>query len=207
MGEHAERIEVPAYQARAVRVRAGQEVRIVDVEGAQVGDLWALDDADPGRWLSVPHLRDVLERIAPRPGDRLVDQTGEPILDLLRDDSPGRHDLLFPPCDRWLFERAGLPGHRNCRDNFLAAAGDRLPFVPEPFNLFMTTGVDPDGVITIRAPRTRPGDSVTFRAVRDLTLVLSACSVDHTVTNGERCTGLAIEITAAGRPPAAATGR
>jgi uncharacterized protein YcgI (DUF1989 family) len=193
-----ERVEVPPYEARAVRLRAGQDVRIVDVEGAQVGDLWAVAEADrPGgerRWLSVPHVRDVFERLVPRPGDQLPDQTGEPILELLADDSPGRHDLLFPPCDRWLFERAGLPGHRNCRDNFLAVAGERAPFVPEPFNLFMTVDLASDGTLTIRPPATRPGDSTTFRALRDVTVVLSACSVDHTVTNGDRCTGLAIEI-------------
>lgn len=195
MEQQPERIEVPAYQARAVLVPAGSEVRIIDVEGGQSGDLWALDDADPARWLSVPHVRDVLERLVPRPGDRLVDQAGEPILDLLRDDSPGRHDLLFPACDRWLFERAGLPGHPSCHDNFLAAAGGRLAHVPEPFNVFMTADVGPDGTITITAPQTRPGDSTTFRAVRDVTVVVASCSVDNSSTNGGRCTGLAVEIT------------
>jgi uncharacterized protein YcgI (DUF1989 family) len=187
-----ESILVPARSGRAVTVRAGRSIRIVDVEGAQVGDLWALDAGDPGLWLSVPHTRDVLEKLIPRPGDRLVDQRGEPILELLADHSPGRHDLLFPACDRWLYERAGRPGHANCRDNFLTAAGDRP--VPEPFNVFMTTDVEPDGRLTIRAPDTGPGDSTTFRALRDLVVVLTACAVDHWPTNGERCTALRIEL-------------
>jgi hypothetical protein len=38
--------------------------------------------------------------------------------------------MLFLPCDQWLNESRGLPGHVNCRDNFLAAvasAGISLP--------------------------------------------------------------------------------
>jgi uncharacterized protein len=39
----------------AVRVSAGEVVRVVDVEGHQVGDMWVIDAADPGRWLSASH--------------------------------------------------------------------------------------------------------------------------------------------------------
>jgi uncharacterized protein len=29
--------------------------------------------------------------------------------------------MLFPPCDRWMYQGRGLRGHPNCRDNVLAA--------------------------------------------------------------------------------------
>ena len=51
-------VVVPAQSGRAVRVRRGDLVQVVDIEGHQVGDLWAVDAADHGRWLSASHTRD-----------------------------------------------------------------------------------------------------------------------------------------------------
>ena len=49
---------------------AGELVRVVDVEGRQVGDMWVIDAADPGRWLSASHTRDRCERLFPHGGER-----------------------------------------------------------------------------------------------------------------------------------------
>ena len=49
---------VPAGAGLAVWVRHGEHLRIVDVEGGQVGDLFAFAAADPAEYLSVayPHV-------------------------------------------------------------------------------------------------------------------------------------------------------
>jgi uncharacterized protein YcgI (DUF1989 family) len=49
-------------------VREGELVRVIDVEGQQVGDLWVIDADDHDRWLSTSHTRDRLERLFPRVG-------------------------------------------------------------------------------------------------------------------------------------------
>jgi uncharacterized protein len=49
---------VAAQSGRAIGVARGGLVRVVDVDGHQVGDMWAIDAADPGRWLSTDHTRD-----------------------------------------------------------------------------------------------------------------------------------------------------
>jgi uncharacterized protein YcgI (DUF1989 family) len=98
---------VPAQGGRAIGVRAGAVVRVVDLEGQQVGDLWVIDADDHDRWLSTSHTRDRLERLFPRVGEQFSDQFGTPILEFVADESPGKHDMLFPPCNRWLCERAG----------------------------------------------------------------------------------------------------
>jgi uncharacterized protein len=116
-------LTVGAQSGLAVRVAAGAVVSVIDVKGQQVGDMWVIDAADPGRWLSASHTRDRCERLFPRPAEQFCDQHGIPILDLVADTSAGVHDMLFPPCDRWLYETRGLPGHPNCRDNFVAALG------------------------------------------------------------------------------------
>ena len=184
----------------AVLAGAGEVVRVVDVEGHQVGDMWVIDAAHPGRWLSASHTRDRCERLFPQPGERFCDQHGVPILELIADTSPGVHDMLFPACDRWLYERRGLPGHPNCRDNFLAAlasAGVSLPVVPDPVNLFQNSVPRPDGRLAIGVAASGAGDAISFRAKRDTVFVLTACSVDYPPLNGGRCGPLRIEITPA----------
>lgn len=188
---------VPAQGGRAIGVRAGAVVRVVDLEGQQVGDLWVIDAADHGRWLSTSHTRDRLERLFPRVGERFTDQLGEPILEFTADDSPGPHDMLFPPCDRWLFERRGLPDHPNCLDNFVAAAasvGVSLPVVPDPVNVFQNSSPTPAGTLDVRAAASRAGDSASFRALRDVLVVLTACAVDDSPTNGARCSPLELQV-------------
>ena len=50
-------VMVPTGAGRAVWVRHGEHLRIVDVEGGQVGDLFAFAAADPGEYLSASHTR------------------------------------------------------------------------------------------------------------------------------------------------------
>jgi uncharacterized protein len=190
-------LTVGAQSGLAVRVGAGAVVSVIDVEGQQVGDMWVIDAAEPGRWLSASHTRDRGERLFPRPGGQFCDQHGMPILELVADTSPGVHDMLFPPCDRWLYESRGLPGHPNCQDNFLAALASvdlSLPVVPDPVNLFQNSVPRPDGSLAIGVAASGPGDAVSFRAHRDAVFVLTACSVDYPPLNGGRCGPLRIEI-------------
>ncbi|MFD0536975.1 DUF1989 domain-containing protein [Actinomadura luteofluorescens] len=49
-------------EGRAVRVAAGRRVRVVDVEGGQVGDLFAFAADDPREHLSAAHTRSVTSR-------------------------------------------------------------------------------------------------------------------------------------------------
>ncbi|MFH8619606.1 DUF1989 domain-containing protein [Streptomyces sp. NPDC017979] len=193
MNETARSVTVPARQGRAFTVAAGELVTIVDVEGHQVGDLWVIDAADHGRWLSTSHTRDRLDRMFPRPGESFTDQFGAPIAEFTADDSPGRHDMLFPPCNRWLYESHGLVDHPNCHDNFLAAAasaGVTLPVVPDPVNLFQNSAPEPDGTLNVLPAASAAGDSVALRLLRPAVVVLTSCSVDNWPTNNKNCTPL-----------------
>jgi uncharacterized protein len=190
-------VAVPAQSGRAVSVSRGDLIRVVDIEGHQVGDMWAVDAADHGRWLSVSHTRDRCERLFPAVGGLFCDQRGEPVLELAGDTSPGVHDMLFPPCDRWLYQSRGLAGHPNCRDNFLAAAGSAgivLPVVPDPVNLFQDSGPRPDGTLAVGVAASSPGDAISFIARRDLVVIVTACSVDYPPLNQGHCSPLRIKI-------------
>jgi uncharacterized protein YcgI (DUF1989 family) len=189
---------VAPQSGQAVAVSRGELVRVVDVDGHQVGDMWAADAADPSCWLSPGHTRDRRERLFPRVGEQFTDSRGAPILELATDTSPGVHDMLFPPCDRWMYESRGLPGHPNCHDNFLAAvsgAGISPPSaVPDPVNLFQNSVPQPDGSLQVGVAASRAGDAVSFLALRDIVLVLTACSVDYWPLNNGRCTPLQIQV-------------
>ena len=98
----SERVVVPARSGRAVRVSRGERFRIVDLAGAQVGDLFAFADEGGAvltEHLSASHTRAHTERSFPAVGDDFVTDRRRPILRLVADDSPGRHDLLIAACD------------------------------------------------------------------------------------------------------------
>lgn len=190
-------VVVVPQSGRALRVRRGETVQVIDVAGHQVGDMWAVDGADPARWLSAAHTRDRCGRLFPALGADFVDQFGDPILRLTADTSPGMHDMLFPACDDALYRGRGLAGHPNCRDNFraaTAAAGISLPVVPDPVNLFQNSIPQPDGTIRLGVAASRDGDAISFQALRDIVFVLTACSVDHMPLNNGRCTALRIQV-------------
>ncbi len=193
-----ERLIIPAQSGRGFRLRKGQHVRVIDPQGQQVADLWAVADLDgEPDWLSVSCTRDFTERLFPQVGDSFYSGKGQPLLTLVEDNSPGPHDMLFPACNPALYDHFGLPGHPNCRDNFtnaLRAAGVVASFVPEPVNLFQNSPPQPDGRLQILASRNPPGGNVVLRAETDLLVVLTACSVDFHPTNGGICTEIVVEI-------------
>lgn len=190
-------VVVVPMSGSAVAAKSGERIAVVDVEGRQVGDMWAVDAADHDRWLSPGHTRDRCERLFPAVGEDFRDQRGEPILRLLSDTSPGVHDMLFPACDPAMYAARELPGHPNCRDNFLAAAATvriSLPVVPDPVNLFQNSGPQPDGRLVIRPAVSGPGDAVSFLALRDVIIIVTSCAVDYPPLNDGRCTALRVDV-------------
>ena len=188
---------VPGGYGRAIDVAEGQYVAVRDIEGGQCGDFWAIDAADFDHYLSPPHTWVHLGRIQPRVGDELVTNRREPIFKIIADDV-GWHDMLVPACDKQRYERYyGVTGHRNCHDNFLEALNrydwGKRP-VPQPFNLFMNTFVEPDGTLHIKDPISKAGDIVLMRALISLIVVVSACPMDLNPVGGQGITDLAILI-------------
>ena len=61
-------IEIPARQGKAVRVRKGQTVKVINTRGQQVVDTWAFNADDMREFMSMEHSRVAIGRIIP--GDR-----------------------------------------------------------------------------------------------------------------------------------------
>ena len=136
-----DQVTLQARTGAAVRLRRGQRLTIVNTHGTQVVDCWALNAADPGEHMSMPHCRNQWYRLTPRPDDLLVTNLRNPILRLVADSSPGIHDTLIPCCDLTRYHQLGIKGHHaSCAENFTTALRtidieQMLP--PPPLNLFM----------------------------------------------------------------------
>ncbi|MEO3803037.1 urea carboxylase-associated family protein [Nonomuraea sp. B1E8] len=192
------RVIVPAAEGRAVKVGAGQRVRVTDLEGGQVGDLFAFAADDTTEQLSASHTRAATSRLFPAVGEQFVTDRRRPILTLVGDTSPGVHDMLIAACDPARYRALGVTGfHASCADNLrrsLAALGLESPRTPQPVNLFMRIPVSGDGRLSWLTAISRPGDAITFEAVVDCVLVVSACPQDLVEINGHRPTPLAIDL-------------
>ena len=192
-------IEIPGYAGDGIVVRAGSTIRIVDVEGAQICDLFALVRSDPKEYLCTARTRAATRRLFPEVGQQFLSNLYRPMLSFLEDQSPGVHDSLFASCDPGLYEILGdRPSHPNCHENFLRAArslGLNPEFVPGPVNFFQNTPVQSDGALGAERTPTQAGDYVELRAECDIYLVVTACSVDVGVEiNGWKSTPLRVEI-------------
>lgn len=197
-------VVVPAGAGRAVRLRRGEQVRLIDVEGGQVGDLFAFAAGDPAEHLSASHTRTSTSRLFPNIGEQFVTTLRRPILTLVDDTSPGVHDMLIAACDPPRYQALGVEEHASCADNLrgaLAELGMSIDVVPQPVNVFMNIPVAASGELSWLPATSRPGDALTLAAEMDCVVVVSACPMDLNAINGDRPTQLAIEIQQANPNP------
>jgi uncharacterized protein YcgI (DUF1989 family) len=181
-------IEIPARRGKAVHLRRGQTVRVVNTTGQQVVDTWAFRAGGIAEFMSMEHSRVAIGRIIPGIGDTLVTNRRQPILTLTEDTSGGIHDTLFAACDRWRYEGLGCTGyHDNCTDNLAAALAELglvPPETPAPLNLFMNIPVIDGNRVEIRPPVSTPGSHVSLYAEGDCIVAFSACPQDIVPING-----------------------
>src|SRR3954464_14052358 len=166
----------------AFQLRAGQQLRVIDLEGEQVADLTAFKAADKSEWLSSGRTIDYANRIYVTTNDILYSNRSRPMFTIVADDV-GRHDFLLTPCSpetfQILYHHEGE--HPSCFGNLcggLAAFGIEPDEIPTTFNIFMNVDVLATGELRIGPPRSKPGDAIELRAEMDLIVGLTACSAE-----------------------------
>lgn len=199
-------LRVPAAEARAYRVRAGEYIQIIDVEGRQCSDFlaFAAADLDAGieKGLDATTTRTLMGSAYPGPGlhSKYYDEDMRPLIEVVRD-TVGRHDTFALACTAKYYEDAGYPGHPNCSDNFNA--------VLEPYkvrarrgwpaiNFFYNTAIESSNALTADEPWSRPGDYMLLRALSDLVCASSSCADDIDPANGWNPTDIHVRIYDAG---------
>ena len=182
---------IPARLGKALRLNAGESVKLTNTHGSQVVDTWAFNAADLSEFMSMEHSRATIGRIFPRVGDSMVSNRREPILTLTEDTSSCDHDTLLAACDRYRYEKLGCEGHHDsCTDNLAAALGEfgmTPPETPAPWNMWMNIPVTEDGSVSFEPPLSKVGDYVVLRAEYDVVVVFSCCPQDMVPINGADC--------------------
>lgn len=184
-------LTVPASHGHALRLRAGEALRIINTHGTQVVDCWAWNAYDLDEYMCMEATRVWTQRLNPRTGDSFVTNRRNAILTLTEDTSPGVHDTFMAACDLRRYELLGVRGyHRNCCDNMMDGMFS-LGITPPrrnlaSFNIFMNIRVQADGNSLATLPtESRPGDAITLRADMDCYVALSACPQDIVKIQGK----------------------
>ncbi len=191
-------IEVPASEARTARVQAGEKFRIVDVEGGQCVDFWAIAADDTTQWASAEHTRVELSRLFPIPGEQIYTNHRDPMLAFEEDHSPGIHDMLVAACDPPRFRNLGVEGwHPSCEENFFKVAGTlgwEHPFLPQSISWFTNIPIHPDGQFDWAPSPSQAGDYVVLEALIDTDVIVCSCSQDIVPINHRNPTPLRLEL-------------
>jgi uncharacterized protein YcgI (DUF1989 family) len=187
---------IQAQGYAAFTMTTGQVLRFVDVEGQQVPDLVCFDLGDRTDELNMGNSLLLNNRRELRAGDSLYSVDCNRLMTI----TGYSNELSYaygPMCSEQLNRiRYGVPGTKNCRDNFAMALADTEwklgpREIPNAFVPFMNVGVNDGGVFEIREPTSVPGDYYDLRADVDLLVAVSNCPQELNPCNGFKATPMA----------------
>ena len=181
------------------RVKAGETLRIIDLEGNQAVDflLYATDD-DAERY-SAQDTVAAQANIFLRSGSALLSNEGRPMM-TITGTSVEYHDTIGGACS---IESNSLRyGHHtkaqhSCVDNFLEANlrdGRGKRDMVSNVNFFMNVPVTPDGKLTFEDGVSGPGRYVEMRAERDVRVLISNCPQLNNPCNGYNPTPIRVLV-------------
>jgi uncharacterized protein len=192
---------VPARAPWMHRMRAGETLRIIDLEGNQAVDFLLYATGDDAERYSAQDTVAAQANIFLRTGSVLLSSEGRPMM-TITGTSVEYHDTIGGACS---CESNSLRyGHHtkaqhSCVDNFLEAnlrdGRGKRDMVPN-VNFFMNVPVEPDGALGIVDGISAPGLSVDLRAEMDVTVVVSNCPQINNPCNGFNPTPVRMIVTA-----------
>jgi len=188
-------------------LKAGQTLRIVDLEGNQAVDTFFLDAHDPAeRYCAQTTIR-AQGNLYLTAGSKLMSTRGNAMLEITAD-TCGRHDTLGGACaaesNQVRYDIAKRPMH-SCRDSFLLAmarSGRELSKrdIGPNINFFMNVPVTPEGNLSFQDGISAPGKYVEMRAFRDVLVLVSNCPQLNNPCNGWNPTPVEILVWDPWRP-------
>jgi len=175
-----------------IHLSNAQSIRLIDIEGQQVLDFFAVSARNSNEILSPGVTIDCNESLNVSKNDCLYSNLYSKML-LITEDSVGKHDLIHPCCrpEMYNYFYGNGKNHPNCLENInnlLEELGLPTYLIIHPFNVFMNTRIQENGKIDVLAPKSKPNDFIELKALMDLNLFLAACSVSESSCNGGKCT-------------------
>ena len=192
---------VPARAPWLHRVKAGETLRVVDLEGNQAVDFLLYATADDAERFSAQDTIAAQANIFLRTGSVLLSNEGRPMMTIVAT-AVDYHDMIGGACS---CESNSLRyGHHtnaqhSCVDNFLEANvrdGRGKRDMVSNVNFFMNVPVEADGTLGIVDGISAPGLTVDLRAEMDVTVVVSNCPQINNPCNGFNPTPVRMIVTA-----------
>jgi hypothetical protein len=163
-------------------LKAGQVLRIVDLDGNQAADTLFYDASNPEDHYSAVQTMIGQGNVYLTSGSVLRAESGNPLLEIVAD-TVGRHDTIGGACSAQSntvrYSHDTLPMH-NCRDTFMLQLSKqdgrytKRDLAPN-INFFMNVPVSPEGDLTFADGVSSPGGYVELEAKRAVTALISNC--------------------------------
>jgi len=179
----ASRHLIPAGRYWMHRVKRGETLRLVDVEGNQAADTLFYNADDPTERYSATETIREQANIYLGVGTVILSDKGNPMLTISAD-LVGQHDTLGGACAtesntvRYALEKKTMHA---CRDSFLLAVSENEQYglnkrdIAHNINFFMNVPVTPEGGLTFADGVSGPGKYVEMRAEMNVIVLISNC--------------------------------
>jgi uncharacterized protein len=173
---------IPAGDGWMHEIRAGQTLRIVDLEGNQAADTLFYNAHDMSDRYSAQDTIRAQAGIYLTTGTRLMSSEGNVLLTITAD-TCGRHDTLGGACAtesnqvRYSLDKRWMHA---CRDTFMLqilqwGRGASKADITHNINFFMNVPVTPDGGLSFEDGVSAGGGYVEMRAEMDVVALISNC--------------------------------
>ena len=193
---------VPAGEYFLKVVKAGETVRILDLEGNQAADtLFFNADDSAERYSAMDTIREQ-GNVYLTAGTVLRSNRNNPMLEITAD-TCGRHDTLGGACAtesntvRYDLEKRCMHA---CRDSWMLAVNEHEEFglgkrdITHNINFFMNVPVTADGGLTFEDGISAPGKYVELKALMNTTVLISNCPQLNNPCNGYNPTPIEVLI-------------
>lgn len=181
---------IPAGEPSLTELKAGQTLRILDLEGNQAVDTLFFSAANPRERYDVQRTLRKQGQVYLSAGSVLWSNLGNPMLTITAD-TCGRHDTLGGACAqesntvRYALDKRYM---HSCRDNFLRASlhDGRLTKadISHNINFFMNVPVTAEGGLTFEDGISGAGKYVELLAHMDVIVLISNCPQLNNPCNG-----------------------
>ena len=189
---------IPARKPWGGRIRAGDVLNIIDLEGQQAVDFLCYDADNPGDRYCATNTIKVQGNIYVGRGTVLYADSGARLMTVI-EDTVGRHDTVYGCCSNPnTYLRYGVKTTESCYSNFetiLASFGLGRDSIVPNINWFMSVPVLEDGSAGIATAAVKPGSHVALLAERDVLAVLSNCPQMHNPCKGYNPTPIRVTVT------------
>lgn len=193
---------VPAGDYFIKTIKAGETIRILDLEGNQAADTLFYSAADAAeRYSAMDTIREQ-GNVYLTTGSRLMSNEGRVMLEIVAD-TCGRHDTLGGACAtesntvRYALEKKCMHA---CRDSWMLAVAEHEEFglskrdITHNINFFMNVPVTHDGGLTFADGISAPGKYVELKAAMDVIVLISNCPQLNNPCNGYNPTPIEVLV-------------